>query len=53
MESVLCAVTEFQEFLRVMKNQKIAESRGDGGEICKSVGVRLFWVEKNLTGEIC
>merc|ERR1712037_724397 len=24
---------EFQEFLRVMENQKIAESRGDGAEI--------------------
>ena len=28
--------TEFQEFLTVMENKKIAESAGDGAEICQS-----------------
>ena len=36
-DEMLCAVLEFQEFLRVMENQKIAAHRGDGEEICKYV----------------
>ena len=41
-DEMLCAVLEFQEFLRVMENQKIAESNGEGEEICKSLPTNYF-----------